>query len=90
MEDSFKQITKALSANQAKKCVENYGSVVIVEKTENGIEIRDMRKLSDRLEKQINNKGIVYYLGDHHFIITPKRLEQLKQIVNIVDIQETK
>lgn len=90
MEATFKQITKHITADQAEKCVNNYGSIVIVATSENGIEIKDMRKLADRLSKPVTNKGIVYYLGNTHFIVTAKKIEQLKKIANVVNIEDKK
>lgn len=77
--------TGSFTTADAKICVKNKGSVVVTCRTAEGVEIHDMRNLTDRLKFPIKGKGILYYLGVSHLVITEAKLNAIKNSMNVID-----
>ena len=71
MNVEFKKVSTLLTQDAAKELVKR-SDIVIVAETSEGIEIRDMRGLVERLESPITGRGVLRYFGDTHMIITKK------------------
>ena len=78
---TFKKICSAKSADEMRAILNLAKGKIYAEKREEGYEIRDLRPLGERIAKPVSGRGIVYYFGDTHQVVTAKLLAKFDGVV---------
>ena len=74
------QLTKAKTQEQMKLILEKAKGSIYAEKHAEGYEVRDLRPLMERIEKPIQGRGVKYWFGSTHMVITEKLLSKFDVI----------
>lgn len=74
------RLTKAKTQEQMKSILEKAKGRIYAEKHAEGYEVLDLRPLVERLENPIRGRGVKYWFGSTHMIVTEKLLSKFDVI----------
>ena len=88
MKASCTKVIDFMNRATAQKIVAHDGHVVVSAQNEQGLEIHDLRPLGERITNPIKGKGIVFYFGITHFVVTQKKLDSIKKQMSVVYLSD--
>ena len=76
-----KQLTIAKTQTEMKKIIEIAKGSIYAEKHAEGFEVRDLRPIAKRFDKEIEGEGVIRCFGTTHFIVSADLLSKFQDVV---------